>query len=91
MIVRWLEEASEQRYDQLEFIAQDSPIAAIRLDEEIAAQTASLAQNPEIGRKGRVAGTLELVITRTPFVVVYRVVAPSVEILNLLHHSRQWP
>lgn len=58
MIVQWLLEASQQRYDQLDYIAQENPIAAIRLDEEIEAQTESLVQHPRIGREGRVTGTL---------------------------------
>lgn len=91
MIVQWLFEASQQRYDQLDYIAQENPIAAIRLDEEIGVQTESLVQNPEIGRDGRVAGTQELVIARTPFLAVYRILSGRIEITNLLHQSQQWP
>lgn len=91
MIVQWLLEASQQRYDQLDYIAQENPIAAIRLDEEIETQTESLVQNPEIGRDGRVAATRELVIARTPFLAVYRVEPDQIQILNLLHQSQQWP
>lgn len=91
MMVQWLLEASQQRYDQLDYIAQENPIAAIQLDEEIEAQTESLAQHPRIGREGRVTGTLELVIARTPFLAVYRIAAGQIQILNLLHQSQQWP
>jgi toxin ParE1/3/4 len=91
MIVQWLLEASQQRYDQLDYIAQENPIAAIRLDEEIETQTESLAQHPRIGREGRVTGTLELVIARTPFLAVYRIAAGQIQVLNLLHQSQQWP
>ncbi len=91
MIVEWLEEASGQRYDQLDYIAQDNPNAAIRLDEEIEAQTDGLAQHPHIGREGRVTGTRELVIARTPFLAVYRIASGQIQILNLLHASLQWP
>lgn len=91
MNVQWLLEASQQRYEQLDYIAQENPIAAIRLDEEIEVQTESLVQNPEIGREGRVAGTRELVIARTPFLAVYRVESDQIQILNLLHQSQQWP
>lgn len=91
MIVRWLQEASQQRYDQLDYIAQENPIAAIRLDEEIETQTEALAQHPYIGREGRVTGTLELVIARTPFLTVYRIAPGQIQILNLLHHAQQWP
>lgn len=91
MIVQWLDEASDKRYDQLDYIAQENPIAAIRLDEEIEVQTEALAQNPEIGRVGRVDGTRELVIARTPFLAVYRILSGRIEITNLLHQSQQWP
>jgi toxin ParE1/3/4 len=91
MIVQWLLEASQQRYDQLDYIAQENPIAAIRLDEEIETQTESLAQHPRVGREGRVTGTLELVIARTPFLAVFRVAAGQIQVLNLLHQSQQWP
>lgn len=91
MNVQWLLEASQQRYEQLDYIAKENPIAAIRLDEEIEVQTESLVQNPEIGREGRVAGTRELVIARTPFLAVYRVESDQIQILNLLHQSQQWP
>lgn len=91
MMVQWLLEASQQRYDQLDYIAQENPIAAIQLDEEIETKTESLAQHPRIGREGRVTGTLELVIARTPFLAVYRIAAGQIQILNLLHQSQQWP
>lgn len=91
MIVQWLLEASQQRYDQLDYIAQENPIAVIRLDEEIETQTESLAQHPRIGREGRVTGTLELVIARAPFLAVYRIAAGQIQVLNLLHQSQQWP
>lgn len=91
MIVQWLQGASQQRFDQLDYIAQENPIAAIRLDEEIETQTEALAQHPRIGREGRVTGTLELVIARTPFLTVYRIALDQIQILNVLHHAQQWP
>lgn len=33
----------------------------------------------------------ELVISRTPFIVVYRVKAKRIELLRVLHGSQQWP
>jgi toxin ParE1/3/4 len=40
-----------------------------------------------------VKGTRELVIGRTPFIVVYRVKpkAKRIELLRVLHGSQQWP
>lgn len=91
MIVRWLKSAQRSRFEQLNYIAQDNPSAAIRLDEEIERQTDLLAQYPLMGRAGRVEGTRELVVGRTPFIAVYRVKRKRIEILRLLHGAQQWP
>jgi toxin ParE1/3/4 len=79
------------RFEQLDFVAADNPGAAVRLDEEIERQTDMLAQFPKMGREGRVGGTRELVIGRTPFIVIYRVRGKRVEILRLLHGAQRWP
>lgn len=75
----------------MDYIAAENPSAAIRIDEEIERQTDMLAQFPFMGREGRVSGTRELVIRRSPFILVYRVKGKRVEILRLLHGAQQWP
>ena len=49
-----------------------------------------LERHPETGRRGRIAGTRELVILATPFVIAYRV-RSNIEVLALLHGARKWP
>ena len=50
-----------------------------------------LLDHPNLGRAGRVRGTRELVISGSPFVVIYRVRFDQVQILRVLHHARKWP
>lgn len=50
-----------------------------------------LAIHPHSGRPGRVPETRELVVTRTPFLVPYRVVSGEVQILAVFHGARLWP
>ena len=89
--IEWLPLASTNRFEQLDYIAQDNPLAAITQDERIEHQVDMLIQHPEMGRPGRKKGTRELVISRTPFVVVYRVKGTRIEIIRLLHSSQQYP
>jgi toxin ParE1/3/4 len=77
--------------EQLAYVAQDNPTAAVRLDEEIDRHTDMLSDYPLMGREGRVKGTRELVIGRTPFIAVYRVKQKRIEILRLLHGAQRWP
>ncbi len=89
----WLATAVRNRRDQLDHIAQEAPLAAIDQGDRLAHQVDQLMDHPELGRAGRRRGTRELVISRTPFVVVYRVKPrlKRVEILRVLHHAQLWP
>ncbi len=46
---------------------------------------------PKMARLGRAPNTRELVVTGTPYIVVYRVRDEIVEVLYVLHGSRKWP
>jgi len=83
--------ASADLAELLAYIAADNPNAAYRVQEEIRTQTEKLAQHPEIGRRGRVRGTRELVVTRTPYIAAYCIVGDTVTILRVLHGARRWP
>ncbi|TXT41411.1 MAG: addiction module antitoxin [Comamonadaceae bacterium] len=89
--IEWLPAASTHRFEQLDYIAQDNPLAAMSQDEQIEHQVDMLMQHPQMGRPGRMKGTRELVISRTPFIVVYRVKGTRIEVIRLLHSSQQWP
>ena len=50
-----------------------------------------LADQPGLGRAGRVSGTRELVVARTPYVVPYRVKGEVIEALRVYHGAQRWP
>jgi toxin ParE1/3/4 len=93
MQLLWTPRARRQRHEAIEYIAQDNPGAALQQLDRIEEQTDMLLVHPELGRPGRKQGTRELVISRTPFIVVYRIKtkAQRIELLRLLHGSQQWP
>ena len=87
----WLKRAIQDRDAQLDHIAKDDPMKAVVQGDRIAEQIDILLQHPQMGRPGRKQGTRELVISRTPFIVVYRLNGKRIELLRLLHGSQQWP
>lgn len=91
MTLVWLKRAINDRDAQLDYIAQDNPLAAVTQGDRIDEQADTLLQHPQMGRPGRRQGTRELVISRTPFIVVYRIKGKRIELLRLLHGSQQWP
>jgi len=73
------------------YLAEDNPAAASRLAQRIFEAVDSLILYPLLGRAGRVVGTRELVISRTPYIAVYRVRGQVVEVLAVQHTARVWP
>ena len=72
-------------------IARDDPSAARRIVARVEEAATELARHPALGRSGRVAGTRELVVPGTPFILPYRVREDAVEMLTVLHTARRWP
>ncbi len=91
MLLVWLRRAIADRDAQLDYIAQDNPRAAIEQGDRIAHQVGQLIQHPQMGREGRKHGTRELVISRTPFIVIYRIQGERIELLRVLHGAQRWP
>jgi toxin ParE1/3/4 len=50
-----------------------------------------LDQMPERGRPGELAGTRELVLAGTPYILVYEIEASIVQILRVRHAAQDWP
>jgi toxin ParE1/3/4 len=88
----WSPEAIEDIASLRAFIEQDDPAAAQRVALHIVRNVETLlSQHAEMGRPGRVPGTRELVIPRTPFVVPYRLVGNTIQVLRVYHGARRWP
>jgi toxin ParE1/3/4 len=91
MQLTWTLRARHARAAAIDYLAQDSPLAALTQLDEIERQIERLRAYPALGRPGRVDGTRELVINRTPFIAVYRIESGMVRILHFLHGAQRWP
>jgi toxin ParE1/3/4 len=91
MKIVWSLFAISDRGAIFDYIEADSPRAAARIDDQIEAQVDRLIKLPEIGRPGRLAGTRELVIQRTPYIAAYVIEDDIVRVLRVLHGAQQWP
>jgi len=91
MQLEWSRFAQSDRDEIFDYIAADNPRAAVAVDRRIQSEVETMARFPRRGRPGRVEGTRELVILRTPYVVAYRITGDTVRILRVLHGARRWP
>jgi toxin ParE1/3/4 len=91
MRVRWTTPAREQLVQAHEYIADENRAAAARTVSKIWRATQLLGRYPMAGKAGRVAGTRELPIRGTPFIVAYLLEKNEVRVLAVLHAARKWP
>lgn len=91
MRIVWTEPALRDLAAARDYIARDNPPAADQQVVRVLAAVESLLQFPEVGRPGRREGTRELVVSRTPYIVPYRLRGQSIEILRVLHGRQRWP
>ena len=91
MIIEWHPLARADLAELVEYIANNDPAAAYRVHEEILDQIALLLSHPQMGRIGRVRGSRELVVARTPYIVAYRPTDTALIVLRILHGARRWP
>lgn len=87
----WTRYALSDRDDIFTFIETENPQAAVLIDERLAAAADRLKDFPESGRAGRIDGTRELAVPRTPYIITYIVMPDRVRVLRVLHGARLWP
>ena len=91
LTIRWTRRALARLDEIGAYIAEDNPAAARRTVALLAAGASGLGAQPMLGRPGRLEGTRELVVTRTRYLIAYRVHNHDVEILTVLHGAQEWP
>ncbi|KQU93996.1 hypothetical protein ASC89_08335 [Devosia sp. Root413D1] len=88
MIIRWTQTAQRDRDDAIDYLMEESPQAALLVDQRIDDSLPILHHHPYAGRIGRARGTRELIVPDTPYIAVYRVEGQEILILRLVHMAR---
>lgn len=90
MEIVWSESAEKDLDAIVNYIADDNLHAALEVDELVREAVNGLAKFPRKGKPGRVSGTREL-IPHPNYVLVYQFTEERVQVIAVLHTSRQWP
>lgn len=88
--VVWLDDAIADLSNILTYIADANPSAARQLKVRLEAAALPLTEHPYLYPAGRVPGTRE-VVAHPNYVIVYRVAAERIEVVNVLHARQQYP
>ena len=91
MKIVWTPRAQRNLRDAARYLTQFNPHAALAMIRTIRAAPQQLLHHPASGRPGRIDGTRELVIIGTSCILPYRAHRDAIEILAVIHTSRQWP
>ena len=90
LIPKYTNVAIDDLWQAYDYIASDSPQSAHEIIERIRESINMLCLHPHLGRPGRVNGTREFVVSKTPFIVIYKQHKSELWILNILHTSRKY-
>jgi toxin ParE1/3/4 len=91
MPIQWTQRARRQFLTIIDSVLEENPAAAERVYDAIMDSVSRLVTFLEMGRRGRVPGTRELVIASQPYIVAYRIRGQTIHILAVLHGAQKWP
>ncbi|MDQ2996774.1 MAG: type II toxin-antitoxin system RelE/ParE family toxin [Chloroflexota bacterium] len=90
MRIIWSAPARREWAEHYRFYATRNPEAARRVQQLVMSGAARLREHPQLGRPGRVEGSRELIISGTPFLLVYDPTPDRIEIVHVYHGRQNW-
>jgi toxin ParE1/3/4 len=88
MRIRWTPAAAADLEHIKDYLTEHNPQFAQSTVLELYETIRSLKASPHRGRIGREEGTRELVFTRLPYIVAYRIKEHTVEVLHIFHGAQ---
>lgn len=88
-MIFWTKRALSHLEAELDYYGRINPNLAKELSLIVKDSLASISNMPGIGRPGKKIGTRELVLSKYPYVLAYRVRNDVLEILAIIHQNRK--
>ena len=88
--VEWSDEAADDFNQAIDYIARESDANARLVASRILSAIDLLAEFPT-GHQGRVAGTYEKLVQKTPYIVAYKMTNRVIFVARIIHGARDWP
>jgi toxin ParE1/3/4 len=89
MNILWTKRALSNLEAELDYYGRINPVLAKELTTIIRESINNIANMPGIGRAGKKIGIRELVISKYPYILAYRVRAEVLEVLAVIHQNRK--
>ena len=83
--------AAQDLQSAFDYISKENINAANSVIKRILESIEKLTNFPAMGRAGRVPHTKELVVSGSPFIIVYQVHQNTMYIVRIIHSSKKWP
>lgn len=93
MKIEWTRWAIDRWLETFEHLETENASAARRIAQSIFEVVDMLADHPLAGRVGKIAGTREFAVPRSPFIIGYEVNRSSdtLTVLTVFDGRRRWP
>lgn len=88
MRIRWTHAAADDLGHIKDYLTEHFPQFAQPTVLELYETIRSLKRSPLRGRIGREEGTRELILTKLPYIVAYRVEEDTIEVLHIYHGAQ---
>ncbi len=89
--ILWLPSARDDLRQIVAYIAKENPPAARRLKIRIETSVLSLTEHPYLYPPSERTLGLREIVTHPNYIILYRVTASNIEIVNVVHSRRQYP
>ena len=91
MKIQWSAASVRHLREVVDYLEGESSGGAMTTRLRIMKIVKQLSLMPYSGRVGRVEGTREAVVNRSPYIVVYQVTEHAIEISRIFHGAQDWP